>query len=78
MQDLPQDFRGLMARWPSMRRFAAAIGADPEQGRIFHRRNRVPRKFWPVLQIAADAMGLRGVDRAYLVRLYEAGRGQGR
>lgn len=78
MQDLPADFRGLIEHWPSMRAFAREAGGEPEQGRIWARRNRVPKKHHRGVVAAAQARGLQGVTTEYLARLYAAGQGQGR
>lgn len=78
MQDLPTDFQGLIGRWPSMGEFGRQLVGDKSKGRIFHRRNRVPKEHWPKLMQLAAALGLAGVDRDYLDRLYAAGRKQGR
>lgn len=78
MQDQIPDFQALIALWPSMRVFGREVCGDTEQGRIFFRRNRVPRKLHPALIRAAIARGLQGVDQPFLDRLYDAGRKQGR
>jgi hypothetical protein len=77
MQDDLHDFRGLIDRWPSMGQFGREVAGDKSTGRIFHRRNRVPRSHWPALTTAAAARGLQ-LDTEILERLYEAGRKQGR
>jgi hypothetical protein len=76
--DLPDDFRALIARWPGLAEFGREVAGDGEKGRIFHRRNRVPWSFHPTIVALAPKYGLAGVDRAYLARLYQAGRRQGR
>lgn len=78
MQDLPNDFQGLIGLWPSMGAFGRDLAGDKACGRIFHRRNRIPRKLWPKLLQLAQARGLAGVTPDYLERLYIAGRRQGR
>ncbi len=77
MQDLPNSFQGLIDLWPSQRAFGRDVLGAPEQGRVVRRRNRIPRKFWPALKIAARALGLVLTDD-YLRQLYDAGRKQGR
>jgi len=78
MQDEITDFRGLISKWPTLRAFGQAVTGDPETGRIFHRRNRVPRSRWPSVIKAAREAGVDGVTTEFLERLYAAGRGVGR
>ena len=78
MQDLPTTFRGLIDCWPSGKAFGRQICGNADRGRIFYRRNRVPKQLWPSVIKHAPEHGLVGVDNAYLATLYEAGRGEGR
>lgn len=76
--DLPEDFRGLIACWPSQRTFGRDIAGEGQKGHIFHRRNRVPPKLHHVIVALAPDHGLQGVTLEYLARLHLAGRKQGR
>jgi hypothetical protein len=78
MQELPTTFQGLISLWPSTRAFGRDLVGDPNRGKIFYRRNRVPTPYWPMVVKIAEERGLAGVDFPYLHRLYEAGRKQGR
>jgi len=79
MQDkLPNTFQGLIGLWPSTRAFGRELVGDPERGRIFHRRNRVPKRYWSTMEQIASKRGLVGVDFEYLARLYKAGKNHGR
>lgn len=80
MQDEFTDFRAVMARWPSARAFARDVAgaSSQELGRIWHRRNRVPRALWPAVLEAAARRQVGGLSTELLARLYKAGRGQGR
>lgn len=46
-----RDFRAVIALWRSARAFAIDIAGPSmsEQGKIWRRRNRVPRHYWPRL-----------------------------
>lgn len=74
------DFRQLIALWPSARAFARDIAseAQQEQGRIWNRRNRVPKEYWPRLITAATKLGVRRLTMEHLDRLHKAGKGEGR
>lgn len=74
---LPTDFQGLIDLWPTQRAFGREVAGDPERGRVFHRRNRVPKRLWPTLIQTAGAHGIQGVTLEYLRRLYDAGRYEG-
>lgn len=76
--ELPTDFRGLIGHWPSMGAFGRELAGDKARGRIFHRRNRVPERLWPLLIELAPRHGLQGVTFEYLAGLYQVGKGQGR
>jgi hypothetical protein len=79
MQDVtPEDFRGLIDLWPSMGQFGREVAGDKERGRIFWRRNRVPKDLWPALIRAAASRGMVHVTEEFLASLYDAGRKQGR
>lgn len=78
MPDEIQDFRQLIARWPSLGQFGRDVAGDKDQGRIFYRRNRVPRKLHQQVVTAAAARGLDGITTEFLAALYDKGRGQGR
>lgn len=78
MTDTIKDFRALIHRWPTKADFGREIAGDAAHGKIFYRRNRVPRRHWEQLMLGAHKMGLGNVDQEFLERLYEAGRGEGR
>jgi hypothetical protein len=84
MQDV-KDFQGLIDLWPSARAFARDVAGEEHQelGRIWRRRNRVPREHWPrllplVVDLAPDAFNDGESEKEFLERLYRAGRGEGR
>lgn len=79
MQDV-EDFRGLIGLWPSARAFAREVAGEDsqEQGRVWARRNRVPRCYFPMITVMALRRKIKGCTTEFLERLYEAGRGQGR
>lgn len=79
MQDVP-DFTALIDLWPSARAFGREVAGEKhqEQGRIWRRRNRVPKDLHPAVVAAAKGRGIEGVTLELLARLYAAGRGQGR
>ncbi len=78
MQDVT-DFRGLIALFPSARAFGREVAgaSNQELGRVWKRRNRVPRDLHEKVVAAAAARGL-AVDMDFLARLYQAGHKQGR
>ena len=78
MADAIQDFRELISLWPSMGQFGREVAGDKERGRIFYRRNRVPRELHAKVVEAAQARGFDGITSEFLDRLYSAGRKQGR
>lgn len=75
--DLPTSFQGLIDLWPTQRAFGREVSGDSERGRVFYRRNRVPKRLWSLLVDRATARGIKGVTIAYLRTLYDAGRGEG-
>lgn len=78
MQDEIQTFRQLIECWPSKGQFGRDVAGDKDQGRIFYRRNRVPRSLHQAVVDAAAARGLEDVTMERLAALYERGRGEGR
>ena len=77
MQDV-ETFRDLMDRWPSARAFAREIaGADlQDQGKIWKRRNRVPKHYWSQLRASALRRGLGELTDETLERLWALGGGR--
>lgn len=78
MTEQINDFRALIHRWPTKADFGRDVAGDAAHGKIFYRRNRVPRRHWATLMKGAFKVGLANVNEEFLERLYEAGRGVGR
>lgn len=63
MQSQISDFRGLMGLWPTLDVFGNEVTGEPRPnvtnpGRIWSRRNRVPRAYWPRLITLAQSKGV--------------------
>lgn len=67
-----------MALWRSARAFARDIGGESmaEQGRIWRRRNRVPRHYWPRLLERLAERGHHGFTEDMLETFWARGGGR--
>lgn len=72
------DFRAIIALWRSARSFARDIGGPSmaEQGRIWRRRNRVPRHYWPRLLERLAERGRPDITEDMLETLWARGGGR--
>lgn len=79
MQDAPTDFQALIDLWPSTAAFARAVAGEEhaDKGKIWRRRNRVPREYHPRLVEICPAMGIPGVTLDSLAAMRKSGRGMG-
>lgn len=66
------DHVSIIDAWPSLREFAADIGASYNTTKHIRRRGRIPAEYWTRLVEAAGRRQLTGVDFEMLARLYSA------
>lgn len=73
----PADFRAIIDAWPSAAQFGRDLSDDGHNGRIWRRRNRVPRQYHKLLAQLATARGIAGCSEDHLADLLKVGRGVG-
>lgn len=83
MEKTISDFKGLIDLWATPAEFARAVldNADYSNlnpGRIWYRRNRVPKVHFPQVLKACKTRNLEGVDEEALNLLWARGAKQGK